>query len=213
MSSLATFIAKIKPSNAGPVHFVIGNEACDADSTVSAITVAYLRSQCIVSVSPATVSPIPVCPVIACPRSDLQFRPETVKLLQQASLKPDDLVFLDDLSGELDPLLLQNKDLLTLTLTDHNTGSLQGKLGLGPSVLEIIDHHEDSGGIKHVQGPLRRIEFGTTAGFEPKKGLDSTCNRNRNRNRNPNRNPNPNRNVTVSITETLMKASALPVAW
>jgi len=141
------------------------SQASDADSVVTALTVAHLRSK--------THPDGPrVLGIVACPRKELQFRPETIKLLQQAGISPDTLVY----SDEVDFRGLFEEGNLSLTLADHNEGSLQHRLGLAECVVEVIDHHEDAGGLTHLAGPVqRRIEFGEAKGFPPQRGLGSAC--------------------------------------
>jgi len=156
--------AKAKLPITGHFRAVIGNEASDADSMITALTVAYLRHH-------TQEAQTPVVPVIACMRDDLQFRPETIKLLQLCQIELDSLIHVDqiDLPGA------HTRGELELTLTDHNTGSLQAKAGMGDAITEIIDHHEDAGGQLHLQSNLRRIEFGEAKGYAPGHGMGSAC--------------------------------------
>lgn len=171
MAAIARFVAEVPKTYDGNVHFVIGNEASDADSIISAITVAHLRAET-VGTSP------PVIPIIACPREDLKFRPETVKLLQDVGIPKEQLVYVDDVEAELPTIHSEGR--LQLTLVDHNTASLQAKLNLGAAVTDILDHHADSGQLEHVQGGHRGIAFGAASGCEaadyaPGTGMGSTC--------------------------------------
>jgi len=113
---------------------VIGNEAADLDSMVSAILYAYLISACGAPGKP------PVVPVINCPRADLVLRTESVYLFTALDLDLDKLLFID----EIDLKALHRKGRLRLTLVDHN--ALSGDQGVfGDAVVAIIDHHADSG--------------------------------------------------------------------
>ena len=158
--------AKAKLPLAGGVHAVIGNEASDADSIISAITVAYLRHH---TLGPSDTQP--TVPVVACTRRDLAFRPETIKLLQLCEIPLQSLIHVDDI--DLNQAFSQGD--LKLTITDHNAGSLQEVAGLGAAVCEIIDHHQDMGGHQHLPAEVRRIEFGEARGFAAGRGLGSAC--------------------------------------
>ena len=66
---------------------------------------------------------------------------------------------------------LQEKGLLSITLTDHN--ALAHKWGEGgvaaaldQAVVAIVDHHEDKGEHAHVRGSARNVAFDTSMGRE-----------------------------------------------
>ncbi|XP_061872217.1 exopolyphosphatase PRUNE1 [Colius striatus] len=111
------------------IHVVMGNEACDLDSAVSALALAYFL---------AKTSPAPraaFVPVLNIPRADFALRTETRFLLRQEGLPSASLVFRDeiDLGG------LHGAGLLSLTLVDHHV--LPGAdAALDEAVVEILDH-------------------------------------------------------------------------
>lgn len=110
------------------LHVVLGNEACDVDSMVCALTYAYFLSK--------TASETLALPLLNIRESDLVLRSDNVYLLRQVGLSPDLLLFRD----QLDLRALQRAGRLRLTLVDHNVlpssdGDLEG------SVVEVIDHH------------------------------------------------------------------------
>lgn len=114
----------------GPVHMVLGNEACDMDSMVCALVYAYFLHK----TGPGGVLVLPVLNIAA---RDLVLRSDSVALLTKAGLSPDLLLFRDqlDLRG-----LHRDRD-LRLTLVDHNVlpdsdSDLEG------AVVEVIDHHK-----------------------------------------------------------------------
>jgi exopolyphosphatase len=127
-------------------HFVIGNEAGDADTIVSAIALAYIES--ITREAQAT-------PVVAIPKYDFQhLRPDVNLLLRLAGISnaADRLLFVDD------PVVTDTTSLV-VTLVDHNiqTDVFESKSW---SVVEIVDHHEDEGlYLDTCSGAARNIAF------------------------------------------------------
>ncbi|NXX76982.1 PRUN1 Exopolyphosphatase, partial [Urocolius indicus] len=129
------------------VHVVMGNEACDLDSTVSALALAYFL---------AKTSPAPKAafvPVLNIPRADFALRTETRFLLRQEGLPSSNLVFRDeiDLGG------LHRAGLLSLTLVDHHV--LPGAdAALEEAVVEILDHRplerQRAGGCRVTAEPV-----------------------------------------------------------
>ncbi|NXX19408.1 PRUN1 Exopolyphosphatase, partial [Podargus strigoides] len=111
------------------VHVVLGNEACDLDSTVSALALAYFL---------AKTSPTPKAafiPVLNIPRADFALRTETMFLLREQGIATTSLIFRD----ELDLGGLHHAGLLSLTLVDHHV--LPGAdAALEEAVVEVLDH-------------------------------------------------------------------------
>ncbi|KAM6039552.1 exopolyphosphatase PRUNE1 isoform 2-T2 [Chlamydotis macqueenii] len=111
------------------IHVVMGNEACDLDSTVSALALAYFL---------AKASPAPKAafiPVLNIPRADFALRTETTFLLRKQGIPTASLIFRDeiDLGG------LHRAGLLSLTLVDHHV--LPGAdAALEEAVVEVLDH-------------------------------------------------------------------------
>ncbi|NXS54316.1 PRUN1 Exopolyphosphatase, partial [Brachypteracias leptosomus] len=111
------------------VHVVMGNEACDLDSTVSALAMAYFLAK--TSPSPRAA----FIPVLNIPRADLALRTETTFLLREQGIPASALLFRDeiDLGG------LHHAGLLSLTLVDHHV--LPGAdAALEEAVVEVLDH-------------------------------------------------------------------------
>ncbi|XP_069392869.1 exopolyphosphatase PRUNE1 [Paralichthys olivaceus] len=114
----------------GPLfHIVLGNEACDVDSVVSALAYAYFLSK----TSPSEMLALPLMNIR---QSELLLRSDVVFLLQQTGLSPELLMFRD----QLDLRVLHRDGRLQLTLVDHNVlpssdSDLEG------AVVEVIDHH------------------------------------------------------------------------
>ncbi|NXC92066.1 PRUN1 Exopolyphosphatase, partial [Cercotrichas coryphoeus] len=111
------------------IHVVMGNEACDLDSTVSALALAYFLAQS----SPAPRAA--VVPVLNIPRADFALRTETAFLLRDRGVPAASLVFRD----EIDLRALHHAGLLSLTLVDHHV--LPGAdAALEEAVVEVLDH-------------------------------------------------------------------------
>ena len=113
-------------------HAVIGNEAGDADSIVSAIAWSYTER----------LAGRNRTPVISIPAADLGTqRPETVLLLELAGLTTRHQ---KDLLHFVDGTFWTAPERLNVTLVDHNR--LADKfMEKKHNVVEIIDHHLDEG--------------------------------------------------------------------
>ena len=157
------------------LELVIGNEAADADSCVSALTYGHL-----LHARRRAGGGAHVLPVISCSRGDLWLRREAVHMLELCLAPPSepacglaDLVCLDELLAQL-PFLkaLAAAGELAITLVDHNelTGAL-AEAGLGSCVREIVDHHADTGAHAHVAGSQRQVSFDPVL----RKGVGSAC--------------------------------------
>lgn len=119
----------VKDQAGSAFHVVLGNEACDVDSMVCALTYAYFLSKTV-------RSEMLVLPLLNIRQSDLVLRSDNVFLLRQVGLSPDLLLFRD----QLDLKALHRAGRLRLTLVDHNVlpssdSDLEG------AVVEVIDHH------------------------------------------------------------------------
>ncbi|SIQ62924.1 exopolyphosphatase [Alkalispirochaeta americana] len=134
-SSFLQGLAKTKEkisSGRETLHCVLGNEAADLDSMVSALVYSFYRS------GPEETDLR--IPVINIPRGDYKLRTEAVFLLRQAGIDPALLSFID----EIDLAGLHRAGRLELTLVDHNR--LAGNQSdLADAVREIVDHHADEG--------------------------------------------------------------------
>uniref|UniRef100_A0A8C3AT38 Prune exopolyphosphatase n=1 Tax=Cyclopterus lumpus TaxID=8103 RepID=A0A8C3AT38_CYCLU len=106
------------------LHVVLGNEACDLDSMVCALTYAYFLSKAL------------VIPLLNIRQSELLLRSDCVYLLRQVCLSPDLLLFRD----QLDLPALHRDGRLRLTLVDHNVLPSSDR-DLEAAVVEVIDHH------------------------------------------------------------------------
>uniref|UniRef100_A0A8C8RQ23 Exopolyphosphatase PRUNE1 n=1 Tax=Pelusios castaneus TaxID=367368 RepID=A0A8C8RQ23_9SAUR len=111
------------------VHVVLGNEACDLDSTVSALVLAYYLAKTSLESKAAIV------PVLNIPRSEFPLRTESVVFLQEQRIPDSCLIFRD----EIDLHGLHQAGLLSLTLVDHHVLP-SGDAALEEAVIEVIDH-------------------------------------------------------------------------
>ncbi|XP_056142650.1 exopolyphosphatase PRUNE1 [Lampris incognitus] len=110
-------------------HVVMGNEACDLDSMVSALAFAYYLSKTVHS----DWLPVPVLNIL---KEEFVLRTDSVFLLRQTGLSQDLLLFRD----QLDLRDLQRSGRLALTLVDHNILPSSDS-DLEEAVVEVIDHH------------------------------------------------------------------------
>ncbi|XP_061414669.1 exopolyphosphatase PRUNE1 isoform X2 [Lethenteron reissneri] len=113
------------------VHAVLGNEACDLDSTVCALVYAHFLAK----TRPAGTHVVHM-PVLNISREDLPLRPDVCRLLGSLGLSPAALTFRDEASLHT----LHARQKLTLTLVDHNLLPHMDT-ELEPAVVEVIDHH------------------------------------------------------------------------
>jgi len=126
--------ARVNAVRADAIAVVIGSEAADLDSMVSALLHALLAST-----RPGAAAP-PLVPVINCPRADFKLRTEAVFLFDRVGLAIDALLFID----EIDLDSAHQAGALHLTLVDHNT-LCAGQESYAGAVEAILDHHEDAG--------------------------------------------------------------------
>jgi exopolyphosphatase len=128
--SESTFLSYLKESKkrilADDAVVVMGNQACDLDSVVSAVTLGYYEY---------AVNHVNAVGVIPIKRNELDFRTEITYLLKLLSVSADVFVYLEDLNLEK----LQKSKVI---LVDHNlpTGPFAK---LNTAVVEIVDHHDD----------------------------------------------------------------------
>jgi len=156
-------------------NVILGNEAGDADSLVSALGMSYVKSISLPAMDGTTGHhPTPI-PVMSIRREDMALRRDVVNLLTMAGIDTEhDLLYLDD--GMVRSKLIlgggggaedannatnnnHNHNHNTVTLVDHN--KLCSSLWhLEGNVVEIIDHHYDEicyEGRHHCHHPYLRI--------------------------------------------------------
>lgn len=111
------------------IQIVLGNEACDLDSAVSAIVTAFFLSKVQNAVDV-------VIPVLNVKRNDLPLRTEVTFFLEETSIPIDSLICVD----EIDLKVLSEKKNVGVILVDHNSLSVEQSY-LDSRVVHIIDHH------------------------------------------------------------------------
>lgn len=112
------------------VRVVMGNEAADLDSMVSAVMYAWYLGEC-----DAALASLPLIPI---PREDFRLRTEARYLFDAADLPESELVFAEDL--ELAALHAAGR--LDLVLVDHNRPG-KAFAAFADAVSAIVDHHAD----------------------------------------------------------------------
>ena len=120
------------------VTLVLGNMACDLDSGVSSLVLAFHRAS-------TSHRQRMVIPVMNIPRQDFILKTELVTALEEEGITEDLLVFRDDFYFSCIPDL-------QLILVDHNVISDQDKR-YEDKIVEIIDHH-----VRETQGDNSIIE-------------------------------------------------------
>ena len=124
LSNLRTILPTLSTFTT-PVMVVMGNQACDLDSGISSITLAYHLSL----VHPAT----PVIPLMNINTQDFPLKTELVSVLAEEGIHQGNLFFRDT----FDLFTIQH---LQLILVDHNVLTEEDQ-ELSDNVVEIIDHH------------------------------------------------------------------------
>lgn len=125
--------SKINIGSKNKIHLVIGSEAADLDSIVSAVAYSWLKTSLAENHSEESFIPL-----INIPAADFKLRTEVVWLFSQAGIETQNLCFIDEIN--IEEMFKGGK--LSLTLVDHN--KLSGKQEyLSSCVKEIIDHHKD----------------------------------------------------------------------
>ncbi|KAL4828989.1 hypothetical protein H8958_019431 [Nasalis larvatus] len=111
-----------------PLHVVLGNEACDLDSMVSALALAFYLAK-------TTEAEEVFVPVLNIKRSELPLRGDIVFFLQKVHIPESILIFRD----EIDLHALHQAGQLTLILVDHHILP-KSDTALEEAVAEVLDH-------------------------------------------------------------------------
>uniref|UniRef100_G1SMB8 Exopolyphosphatase PRUNE1 n=1 Tax=Oryctolagus cuniculus TaxID=9986 RepID=G1SMB8_RABIT len=111
-----------------PLHVVLGNEACDLDSMVSALTLAFYLAK-------TTEAEEIFVPVLNIKRSELPLRGDNVFFLQKLHIPETLLIFRD----EIDLHALHQASQLSLVLVDHHVLP-KSDAALEEAVAEVLDH-------------------------------------------------------------------------
>ena len=189
-ASLPTTLLRQKQTmKSSTLQICVGNEAGDLDSIVSAIATSFLKNalhQHNTSSSTSSTTTTTTCaiPLIPFPRSEFRLRRDAVYLFSlvgfqfdEISESPIELIFSDELDQALqkcDPASSSSSSSgscsseaasLELVLTDHNKRTIQHTALDDAIVVEIIDHHADSGDHPNVVGSQRNVVGGALSFF------------------------------------------------
>ncbi|XP_018424340.1 PREDICTED: protein prune homolog [Nanorana parkeri] len=122
--------AALQKKDGDDFHVVLGNEACDLDSMVSAIALAYFLSKTSSSKNLVHI------PVLNIPREDFPLRTECGFFLRENGISEELLTFRD----EVDLTELYDAGQLSLSLVDHNVLPRSDSF-MEDVVTQVIDHH------------------------------------------------------------------------
>ncbi|KAL7548121.1 hypothetical protein ACHAWF_011454, partial [Thalassiosira exigua] len=152
LSSVPSILGDSIDVRNGSIRVVIGNEAGDADSIISALGWAYVKTleETAREKDAAEGGRHAVVPVVSVPRADLALRRDVLLLLDLAGIDAGVLLCTDNdvVTQQLLPATTDNGEgstpRTTVTLVDHNR--IRSSLShLSSLVSEIADHHEDEG--------------------------------------------------------------------
>ena len=127
-------------------NVIIGNEAGDADSIISALTLGYVMS----SNNNSPPDEAFQIPVVSITRAEMELRRDAALLLDMVGINVQQLLYIDDdiVANQLlppsPPSSSGSSDVLnrTITLVDHNRQRSMFS-HLNALVTEIVDHHKD----------------------------------------------------------------------
>lgn len=145
-----------------PLDFklILGNEAGDADSIISALAYGHVLS---LSSSSTPNSSTVLVPLASIPRQDIKLRNDVLLLLGFVGIHPADerdiLCIDDDIVHTLIHSAGTRNITKSIVLVDHN--KLKRELWhLNGQVTEILDHHQDEGAhMESVSPEWRQIAF------------------------------------------------------
>lgn len=134
------------------IDIVIGNSGGDMDSVISSIGYSYfsyLKDESRI-----------IFPVVSFPRDELKLRRDIEFALKKVGLEDEDLIFYDELLQDYNHGNNNNRQLVNITLVDHNEIDQQGVKNIvanGNGVIcGIIDHHVDL--MKYMDAKPRIVE-------------------------------------------------------
>mmetsp|Transcript_12144 Transcript_12144/g.44303 ORF Transcript_12144/g.44303 Transcript_12144/m.44303 type:complete len:434 (-) Transcript_12144:95-1396(-) len=132
-------------SDASALTIVLGNEACDLDSMVSALSLAMLlRCQ----------GKEEAVPVFNIPRADFALRTESVFLFGDLGVDVGSAIFIDDL--DLAAIVDKaGRGAVEVALVDHNRLAAHQQV-LQDYISRIVDHH-DNENLYHVENQMRDV--------------------------------------------------------
>nr|XP_045591197.1 exopolyphosphatase PRUNE1-like isoform X1 [Procambarus clarkii] len=125
----------LKSSPGASLHVVLGNEACDLDSAVSALVYAFLIYS--LQQVPKEGEGVVVVPVLNIPRQDYPLKTEVIYWLKKHHIHSQALFFRED----VDLSEQQRAGKLQLTLVDHHVLPA-ADAHLDTSVVFVLDHRK-----------------------------------------------------------------------
>jgi len=132
---------------------VIGNQAADIDSIVSAICMSFYLT----NTNNNENKSAEFIPVINSSRQILKSKRECMYLLDYFSIDFNDLVFINDFNES-------NKQVVDVTLVDHNELDDQERLnGFESLCTRVIDHHLDKNNFLNATPRLINTQVGSNA--------------------------------------------------
>ena len=145
------------------VHVVLGNQASDADSVVSAIALAFVRDR-------SSSSRDVFVPLVAASRNDFENIHPLEPFLLHPYVSMDRLIYLEEVISHLERLHATKN--LRIILTDHNKLAPHLHAKFADAVVEIYDHHADQNCyLVQVPSKRRQIAFDAEVG----SGWGSCC--------------------------------------
>lgn len=154
-------------------NIIMGNQAGDADSIVSALAFSYVKDILREAEKGSSCNDVVAytnLPVVSIRRNDLPLRRDVTLLLDVAGIDSSNLIFLDDLPPSF---LESDDDDVVITLMDHNSLRSDWDYSSSLKVVEICDHHQDEE--KHLESvpkEKRQVEFDADNG---QALVGSTC--------------------------------------
>ncbi|VDP97418.1 unnamed protein product [Trichobilharzia regenti] len=147
--------------------FIVGNEACDLDSTACALAYGFYKQTMLGN----EFTVIPVCNIN---RADMILRTEVTFWLTQCGLKWEELIYADDVFSGSQATLNGNQ--ISLILLDHHLPS--EKFSQWP-IVEIIDHHQVTNNQIVEKCPFKQIDLvgscSSLVTLEILKGIDGSA--------------------------------------
>lgn len=129
-------LAKKKDANLNSVHIVVGNEACDLDSAVSALIQFHIVNKIADELEGRNNSKTLYIPVMNTKRAVLESKSEVLWFIKKTlNIDQSFLTCKDDINWND---IKQNGIEILVTLVDHNYNEEFEKIG---RIVEIIDHH------------------------------------------------------------------------
>lgn len=142
---------KTLPDTYDKLHIVIGNEASDLDSMVSALITGYYHTSDYYTNNTRTIT-VTLCNIT---KNQFILRGEASYAFSKAQLTADNLLFLHD-HINLQEYVNVLKHKLGIILVDHNKLA-ESQLYLNNNIVGIYDHHVDSE--QHTNVKPRIIEY------------------------------------------------------